>query len=147
MFRRRISSGNLGLRSLNHRSSKISLRLFHESTNPVSTTQNHSNLINQLYSQDFIDFTTFEYQTLIPKMAILVFLGIISPWPTTSSPWQRTSSAWIYPLLILQPATTFQKVEWYSGSITEKRDQPGSQSYRRWRKELARRWMFSTTSN
>ena len=77
MYRRRISSGNLGLRFPNHRLSKISLRLFHESTNPASTTQNLSNLISQLNFPGFIiDFTTFEYQTLIPKMAILVFLGI-----------------------------------------------------------------------
>ena len=74
MYRRRISSGNLGLRSPNHHSSKISLRLFHESTNPASTTQNHSNSIINSISQDFLDFTTFEYETLIPKMAILEFL-------------------------------------------------------------------------
>ena len=74
MYRRRISSGNLGLRSPNHSSSKISLRLFHESTNPASTTQNHSNLIINSISQDFLDFTTFEYLTLIPKIAILEFL-------------------------------------------------------------------------
>ena len=67
MYRRKISSGNLWLRSPNHRSSKISLRLFHESTNPASTTQNHSNSINQLNFPGFyIDFITLEYQTLIP---------------------------------------------------------------------------------
>ena len=54
MYMRRISSGNLGLTSPNHRSSKISLRLFHESTNPASTTQNHSNLIIQLVFPGFI---------------------------------------------------------------------------------------------
>ena len=50
----KLSSGNLWLRSPNHRSSKISLRLFHESTNPASTTQNLSNLISQLNFPGFL---------------------------------------------------------------------------------------------